>query len=514
MTKNKVQILIIDLGSQYTQVIRRSLRYLGFHSIILSPEKSKEWLNENNVKGIILSGGSASVYDVNAPLVPKEILDLNIPILGICFGMQWLAYSHDDTTLQAVKEAKSYGPVEINFKENPKSILFEGLKDKIPAWSSHGDSVKKVPSGFQIIATSKDSSVIEGMENVEKKLWGVQFHPEVEQTEDENIILNNFVNKICQCEKDYFSKDLINEIRENTKNILGDGVAIIGVSGGVDSTTLAAILAPELKDKLKAFFIDTGGMRKGEVEKVKEIAKKANIDLQIIDKYKEKFVKEVGTTIDAEEKRAKFRAVYGEVFKDVAKSFNATHMIQGTLATDLIESGSLGKSDLIKTHHNVDLDLGLKEISPLEDLFKFEVRELAHLFGLEELVSKRQPFPGPGLYLRIVGVPVTEELLDIVREADADVAEILKKHNVYDKISQTIVALFGIKTVGVKGDGRVYGYTLVVRTVETVDFMTVKGFYLTPEICEEISSTLVRNSKIVRVMFDWTTKPPATTEFE
>jgi len=189
-------------------------------------------------------------------------------------------------------------------------------------------------------------------------------------------------------------------------------------------------------------------------------------------------------------------------------------MIQGTLATDLIESGSLGKSALIKTHHNVDLDLGLKEISPLDDLFKFEVRELAHEFGLEELVAKRQPFPGPGLYLRIIGVPVNDELLEIVRAADYEVAEILKKHGIYDQISQTIVALFGIKTVGVKGDGRVYGYTLVVRTVQTVDFMTVRGFYLSPEVCEEISSMLVRNSKIVRVMFDWTTKPPATTEFE
>jgi GMP synthase (glutamine-hydrolysing) len=514
MENSKVQILIIDLGSQYTQVIRRSLRYLGFKSVILSPDAVMEWLIENKPKGIILSGGSASVYDVDAPKIPKEILNLNIPVFGICFGMQWLSYVNDESTLQAVKEGKSYGGVEINFNQNNKSILFQDLKEKINAWSSHGDSVKNAPAGFVITATSKNGTVIEAMENIEKKLYAVQFHPEVEQTEDENIILNNFAEQICICIKDYSRKDLIVEIAENTKKILGDGTAIIGVSGGVDSTTLAAILAPKLKDQLKAFFIDTGGMRKGEVEKVKEIAIKAGIDLQIIDSYKEKFVQQIGTTIDAEEKRAKFREVYGEVFKEVAKSFNATHMIQGTLATDLIESGSLGKSALIKTHHNVDLDLGLKEISPLDDLFKFEVRELAYEFGLEELVAKRQPFPGPGLYLRIIGVPVNDELLEIVREADYEVAEILKKHGIYDQISQTIVALFGIKTVGVKGDGRVYGYTLVVRTVQTVDFMTVKGFYLSPEVCEEISSMLVRNSKIVRVMFDWTTKPPATTEFE
>ena len=189
-------------------------------------------------------------------------------------------------------------------------------------------------------------------------------------------------------------------------------------------------------------------------------------------------------------------------------------MIQGTLATDLIESGSAGKSALIKTHHNVDLNLGLKEIMPLSDFFKFEVREMAKMFGLDELLVGRQPFPGPGLYLRIVGVKVTAELLDLVREADHEVSEILKKHKLYNKISQTIVALLGVNTVGVKGDGRVYGYSFVVRTVETVAFMTVKGFYKPPEVCEEITSTLVRHPKIVRVFYDWTTKPPATTEFE
>ncbi len=521
--ENNPQILIIDLGSQYTQIIRRSLRYLGFRSIILSPEEfadvgrlyDRRPTSASNLNGIILSGGSASVYEQGAPKIPKEILNLGVPILGICYGMQWLAYINDESSVHKVKEGKSYGPVEVSLE---KSELFENLTEKnngkINAWSSHGDSVKHAPKGFSVIATSKDGSVIEAMECVPKKLYAVQFHPEVEQTEDENIILNNFAEKICGCVKDYDKKNVIEEIRENTKKILGSGTAIIGVSGGVDSTTLAAILAPALGHQLKAFMIDTGGMRKDEIEKVKEIAKKAGINLEVIDKYKNKFVESVGHSIDAEEKRAHFRQVYGEVFKDVAKSYGATHMIQGTLATDLIESGSAGKSALIKTHHNVDLNLGLKEIMPLADFFKFEVREFAREFGLEELLAGRQPFPGPGLYLRVVGVPVTAELLEIVREADHEVTQILKKNNVYDKISQTIVALLGVNTVGVKGDGRVYGYSLVVRTVETVDFMTVKGFYLSEEICEEITSALVRHPKIVRVFFDWTTKPPATTEFE
>lgn len=515
MDKPKIQILIIDLGSQYTQVIRRSLRYLGFHSTILPPSESLEWVKENKPKGIILSGGSASVYESDAPEVPKEILDLQIPILGICFGMQWMAYVNDAQAVHRVETGKSYGPVEVTLR---KSKLFASLDNKnsgkISAWSSHGDSVRNAPEGFSVIATSKDGGVIEAMEDTNRKLFAVQFHPEVEETKDENIILNNFVDKICDCKKDYDQKDVIEEIREKTKRELAGGVAIIGVSGGVDSTTLAAILAPALGEQLKAFMIDTGGMRKDEVERVKEICEKANVNLEVIEKYKDKFITTIGASIDAEEKRSLFRRVYGEVFKEVAKSYGATHMIQGTLATDLIESGGVGKSAMIKTHHNVNLDLGLKEIMPLADFFKFEVRELARGFGLEELLAGRQPFPGPGLYLRVVGVPVSAELLEIVREADHLVTEILKKHNVYDQIAQSIVALLGVNTVGVKGDGRVYGYSLVVRTVETRDFMTVKGFYLSKEICEEITSTLVRNSKIVRVFYDFTPKPPATTEFE
>src|SRR3989338_7165166 len=240
------QILVIDLGSQYTEIIRRSLRYLGYHSRVLSPEKALSWIKENSPKGIILSGGSASVYDHDAPIIPKEILDFDIPILGICYGMQWLAYAEDKSTVHKVTEGKSYGPVEVDFikrDDGEKSVLFENLPARINAWSSHGDSVKSVPAGFEIIATSKDGTVIEGMENAEKKLWGVQFHPEVVETEDENTILCNFVEKVCGCEKDYSKVDVIEEIRGNTKKALGEGVAIIGVSGVVDSTTLAAILA-------------------------------------------------------------------------------------------------------------------------------------------------------------------------------------------------------------------------------------------------------------------------------
>lgn len=508
---NKADLLIVDLGSQYTQVIRRSLRYLGFHSLITTPSDVLKSINKHKPRGIILSGGSASVYDTDAPAIPPEILKFDIPILGICYGMQWLAHTRDKSSIQKVKEGKSYGPVEVAIG---KSQIFRGLKDKIKAWSSHGDSVKYVPEGFKSIASSKEGKVLEAIEDRDNKLYAVQFHPEVEETEDENIILNNFAQSICNCVHNYDPKDVIEEIRTKTKNALGRGKAVIGVSGGVDSTTLAAILLPVLGSKLKAFMIDTGGMRKDEVEKVKVITKRAKINLEVIDKYKNKFINAVGSTILAEEKRAKFREIYGEVFHEVADEFGATHMIQGTLATDLIESGSLGKSTMIKTHHNVDLDLDLKEIAPLADYFKFEVRKMAHEFGLDDLVTKRQPFPGPGLYLRIIGVPATAELLNMVREADHEVMEILQKHNLYEHISQTIVALMGVKTVGVKGDGRVYEYSFVVRTVKTTDFMTVQGYYLPEKVCQEIISALTQYPKIVRVLFDYTPKPPATTEFE
>ncbi len=514
MKNDKTQILIVDLGSQYTQIIRRSLRYLGFHSTIIPPSQALAWANEHKPKGIILSGGTINISESDIPPIPTELLDLKTPVFGICLGMQWLAYTHDKNSIQAIEEGKSYGPVEISFQNKSQSKLFVGLGEKLTAWSSHGDSVKKIPPTFVVTATSKGGLVNEAMESSEKGIYAVQFHPEVEQTEDENIILKNFVKDVCGCKEDYSKEDVIEEIRVNTLRELEGGKAVIGVSGGVDSTTLAAILAPTLGPSLKAFLIDTGGMRKGEIQKVIDIAKRAKINLEVVDKYKSKFIDNIGTTIDAEEKREKFREVYGEVFKEVARDFGATHMIQGTLATDLIESGGLGKSAVIKTHHNVNLSLGLKEIMPLADYFKFEVREFAQEFGLEELVTKRQPFPGPGLYLRVVGTKVTEELLDIVREADHQVAEILIKHNLYHKIAQTIVALLGVNTVGVKGDGRVYGYSLVVRTVETVDFMTVKGFFLPKEVCDEITSTLIKNPKIVRVFYDFTPKPPATTEFE
>jgi len=289
---------------------------------------------------------------------------------------------------------------------------------------------------------------------------------------------------------------------------------ILGVSGGVDSTTLARILAPVLKDRLICVAIDTGGLRKDELKELKENTKSAKVKKLVIISASKEFTKNISTTVDGEEKRAKFRNVYKRIFEEQIKKYNAKFIAQGTLATDIIESGKIGKSAMIKTHHNVGLSWKVEDLHPLRNLFKYEVRELARVLKLPKAVYERNPFPGPGLYLRVVGTPVSKENIELVREADKTVNDILKKHNVAKNISQLIVALLGINSVGVKGDERVYGHSLAIRAVQTSDFMTVKGYYFPEEVVNEITNALTKHKNIVRVFFDFTPKPPATTEFE
>ncbi|MES2930338.1 MAG: glutamine-hydrolyzing GMP synthase [Patescibacteria group bacterium] len=508
MTDIKPQLVIIDLGSQYTHVIGRELLSLGFTSVILRPDQVVSYLSNTKPRGIILSGGAASVYDENAPLIPSEIFSLSCPILGICFGMQYMAYREDKTlVVGSAKSGKEYGPLEIMLEE---SALFKGLGKKLKVWASHGDVVCDAPEGFRIIARSND--VIEGIENGTKHLYGVQFHPEVLETEDNNLILKNFADDICGCHKNWEPLDRIKEIQDAVLKKVGNGKAAIGVSGGVDSTTLAALLSPVLHDKLYPFFIDTGGMRHNEVEDVRAMCRTAGIDLHIIDAKKDFFSVLSGIT-DAEEKRKRFKDVYKPIFNTVIKENNITHILQGTLATDLIESGSLGGASMIKSHHNVGLGFDVEELAPFAGLFKHEVREIARMIGLEEAVSERKPFPGPGLFIRIVGVAVTPELIEKVRTADHIVTEILKKEDFYKDISQVVVALLGAKTVGVQGDSRSYEYPIVVRAISSTDFMTVKGVEIPSEVRRKIISEVTKHG-FNRIFFDETPKPPATTELE
>src|SRR3989344_4773007 len=419
---NEIQILVVDYGSQYTLIIGRTLRELGVRSIILPPKKVDLWLKNNIPKAIILSGSNWSVHDDGAPELPKSLDVTDLPkdgvnkkylILGICYGMQLLARKFGGN-VDKPHEHREYGPAKVTL--NTKHPLFKGIPEKTEVWASHGDTVTKLPK-----------------------------------------------NLIQQIQKEVL--DIVDKPKQKQK-------VILGVSGGVDSTTLAAILAPVLGKKLICIAIDTRDLRKNEIEELKKNTKSAGIKNLVVIKAGEKFIKNIFITIDGEEKRSKFREVYKSIFETQIAKYKAGFIVQGTLATDIIESGKAGESVMIKTHHNVGLTWIVEDLHTLRNLFKYEVRELAGALNLPKTIYERNPFPGPGLYLRVVGAPVTKENIELVREADKTVSDILKKYNLSKNISQLIVALLGVNSVGVKGDERVYGHSLAVRAVVTVAFMT------------------------------------------
>lgn len=518
-----IQILIVDYGSQYTLVIGRTLRELGVRSLILPPKKVDQWLKNNNPKAVILSGSNWSVHQSEAPGIPKSLDVANKNkkkyfILGVCYGMQLLAHKLGGT-VDRPHAHREYGPALVTL--NNTHPLFKNVQEKTEVWASHGDTVTKLPKGFNSIATSGGFAA---MSDKNDRVFGIQFHPEVAHTKEGKKILQNFLN-ISSCKKDWDPINLIQEIQKEVLDIVNKKEnkqnVILGVSGGVDSTTLAAILAPVLDKRLICVAIDTGGLRAGELVELKTNTASAlsqGLSLRVknfvIIKAAEEFIKNICTTIDGEEKRAKFREVYKRIFEKQIAKYDAGFIAQGTLATDIIESGKAGESAMIKTHHNVGLMWKVSDLHPFRNLFKYEVRELARALKLPPAVYERNPFPGPGLFLRVVGTPVSKENIKLVREADKTVVDILKKHNVAKDISQLMVAILGINSVGVKGDERVYGHSIAVRAIQTSDFMTTTGYYFPRAVVEEITSALTKHKDIVRVFFDMTPKPPATTEFE
>ncbi|MDB4984721.1 MAG: synthase [Patescibacteria group bacterium] len=509
---NKPQFVIIDFGSQYTTIIARTLALLGFRSVITSPEKLKECLAENSPKALILSGGNASVYDENAPTIPVELLNGDYYVLGICYGMQLIAHLLDSSSVQKGNtDQKGYGPMKIRI--NNEERIFADLQTHLNAWTSHGDIVANLPNGFEEIASSgtDGGKVIEGIISPLGKIIALQFHPEVIQTDDDNSILKNFAG-IAKCVPDWNSENAIDEIRNHVLTEVGGGRALLGLSGGVDSTTLAAILAPIMGDNLVSFIIDHGGMREGEIEEVQATMARAGIPINVV-KASSRFLKTIGKATDPEEKRKRFMKAYRETFERIISKYRITHMIQGTLATDLIESGKKGKSALIKSHHNI-VDFSIPKVEPLSHLFKHEIRAIARSLNLDAMIAERKPFPGPGLYLRILGIPATRNLIKTVQWADKIVTAILKDENCYDEISQLVVALDGTKTTGVKGDARSLAYSIIVRPITTSDFMTVKPMYLAPHVMERITNEITKHTLVNRVFWDYTPKPPATTEFE
>ena len=509
------KVAIIELHSQTTLLIERTLRELGVRSVILDPKRAAGLFKANPFQAVILSGGAASVYEDGAPQPPEEVLSLlredgqQVAILGICLGMQWLAQRLGGQ-VAPVSGNREYGKAVLNLAGSGISDeFFSETPRNQTVWMSHGDSVISLPEGFAALAHSKAGTIAAMRKG---HIWGVQFHPEVTHTEYGKMMLRNFL-RFAGCGQDWAPSSLVDSIRENTLKQLGDGKAVIGFSGGVDSTTLTAILAPVLPERLLAITIDGGQLREGELEEIRNHAGAAGVELLVID-AREEFAEAMAGITDAAEKRVRFKKVYVAILTREAKRFGATHVIQGTLAPDRIESGLTGGVE-IKGHHNVGNDMGdLVQLHPIGDLFKYEVRALAQEIGLPESVWGRQPSPGPGLFIRVVGVPATPDKLEIVRWADARVREILERRGIYGKLAQLVVAYIGVDTVGVKGDARAYGGAIVVRGVETIDFMTARGVHLPDDVEDEISTLLTSHPKIVRVWYDSINKPPATIEYQ
>lgn len=504
-----MQILIVECGSQYTQIIARRIRELGVRSEIVAPDRVGQWLGEHTPKGIILSGGAASVYSADAPQIPDIVLAQNVPMLGICFGMHWLVRQAGGVVALLTARTE-YG--EARFQKVNVDPLLEG----IPAvegiallysqvWASHGDSVVRMPkdwiiSGYTVSDTEKTVATIY---LPEKKWHGVQFHPEVAETTHGKMILKNFIG-LCNVVEDWKATDRIEEIRDHARRVIPGGDVFIAYSGGVDSSVAAALLKPVFGERLVCITIDAGNLREGEQDEIRNHAWSLGCPLTLVD-AEDVFLPILAGVTDAELKRTVFQGQYREA---LSRHISGT-LVQGGISSDFIESAKTGGA-LIKTHHNP----AVESFNPLRGLFKDEVRELGRSMGLSESITERMPFPGSGLFVRIVGVPITWECLSIVRHADFVVRRIIREQRLEKKISQLVVALLGVRVTGVKGDHRSYEYPVAVRAVETFDFMTARGYQFSDAIRRRINRELSSHPNIACALFDESDKPPRTIEFE
>jgi len=509
------KILVLDFGSQYTQLIARRVRESDVYSEILPWDIDETKIKELEPKGIILSGGPNSVTKSFTPRIPQIVFDLSIPILGICYGMQTLAEQMGGHVVSV--DQKEFGHSELEILNDSK--LFNEIHKKLNVWMSHGDQVQDLPDGFKLLASTK-TAPIAAMQHETLPYYAIQFHPEVTHTNQGQEILNNFILNICNANADWKMDDLISSRIDEIKNQVQDKKVLLGLSGGVDSSVTAALLNKAIGKKLTCVFVDNGLLRKGEADQVMQTFKE-NMNLNVIKSDSEEiFLRHLKNIEDPEQKRKVIGRTFIDVFDaEAIKLKDIKFLAQGTIYPDVIESsGSESKeARVIKSHHNVgglpeEMELDLVE--PLRDLFKDEVRRMGIELGIPKEMIDRHPFPGPGLGVRIIG-EITKEKTKILQEADHIFIEELISADLYDSVSQAFAVLLPVKSVGVVGDERRYAEVIALRAVETVDFMTAKWAHLPYEFLENVSNRIVNEIEDVsRVVYDISSKPPATIEWE
>ena len=515
-------ILILDFGSQYSELIARRIRETNVFSLVVSNLISIEDINAINPKGIILSGGPNSVYDQNAPKCDKRVFNLGIPVLGICYGMQLMVKQLGGSVTQAINGAE-YGRAPINI--DIETDLLSDVKDKSIMWMSHGDSINSLPDGFNKIAHTENTHHA-AISNDEKRLFGVQFHPEVIHSEYGMTVIKNFVYSISNCEADWTTETFLEETLPRIREQVGEKKVLLALSGGVDSSTLAFLLNKAIGKNLTCMFIDQGFMRKGEPEFLMDFFdKKFHIKVEYIN-ARERFIGKLKGITDPEEKRKIIGSEFIRVFEEESNRLGPfQYLAQGTLYPDVIESAGTNVDPntgeriavKIKSHHNVGglpKDLQFKLVEPLRKLFKDEVRKLGAALGLPNEIIKRHPFPGPGLAIRILG-EVTNEKLNCLRDADWIVRDEIKKSGLYSDVWQAFAVLLPVRTVGVMGDKRTYAWPIVIRCVSSEDGMTADWSKIPFQILERISNRIVNEVvQVNRVVYDVTSKPPGTIEWE
>jgi len=516
-------IVILDFGAQYSQLIARRIREQNVFSVVLPCTASLDEIRSYFPVGIVLSGGPSSVYDRDAPRADRAVLDLGVPVLGICYGLQWMVHALGGTVRPADK--REYGHIGVEVTDGAAG-LFHSLPQKFNVWMSHGDEAVALPPGFR--ATACSPSALAAIEDPERKLWAVQFHPEVRHTEHGTAMLRNFALRICGAQPNWTPQHFIEATIANVREVVGNGRGICALSGGVDSAVAATLVDRALRDdkgrtRLTSVFVNNGVLRKDEFLKVQQsLRDKLGLHLDAVD-ASDRFLGKLAGVTDPEMKRKIIGNEFIAVFEEEAHRIEQTEgkvewLVQGTLYPDVIESRSVrGPSQVIKSHHNVGglpEKMKLKLIEPLKELFKDEVREIGRDLGMPEEILQRQPFPGPGLAVRIVG-EVTRERLEILRECDAVVVGEIKKAGLYQKIWQSFAVLLPVMSVGVMGDQRTYAYTCAIRAVHSEDGMTADWVPLPHAVLQTISNRIVNEVKGVnRVVYDITSKPPGTIEWE